>query len=696
MTTPITPADRATEADIQLASESIGYTNKQEAKIVAWAKSNFQSIKQMRSPVERQWYLNMAFYRGRQNVAYRKTTTLVNGGSGQLYTPPAPYWRSRPVINRIKPIIRGELAKLTSQKPTAYILPATSDDRDMFAAQAGEQLWESIYRFKKIPAVMRKALWWNQVCGNGFIKVAWDPDLVDKNSNQKGDLCYSAETPFHIFCPDFRATDLEDQPFLIHAQLKTPDWVKLNYPEANFKQSGDKQNEILDDSWLDILGQQMSRNRESILSLECWVKPKRLANFPNGAMFTIVGDSLVQFKTGWPYQHGNFPFVKLDNIPTGKFYTDSNINDLISPQREYNRTRGQIIENKNRMAKLQLLAEKGSIDAAKITTEPGQVIEYQPGFNPPTAMPLQALPAYVTQELDRILLDMNDISGQHEVSKGQTPPGVTAATAINFLQEQDDTMLSFTFASLEESYEAIGFMTLSYIQQFWDTPRIIKIVGQDGFFDSMTFKGSSLRGNTDIRVEAGSALPISKAAKQAFIMDLMKMQFIDPATGLEVMEMGGIAKIYEAVQVDVRQAQRENLKMSQITAQAMQMMQMQQMQADPMAAQMPPTVVEVNSWDNHDIHIATHNKYRKSQAFEALDDAAKSQFEQHVQMHVAATMSGQTGINSIEMLKQQAAMQQDPNAQGGNAGQPGAAMNAGGNQFSMPQSAGGPQNPGGA
>src|SRR5438105_6139378 len=137
-----------TEADVKTASDQVADTGAEDeakAKIVSWAKSNFYAAKADRANVERTWYMNMCFYRGKQNVAYRQQVSMVTGVGGQLYIPPAPYWRSRPVINRIKPIIRSELARLTSQKPTANVVPATSDDRDMFAAQAGEQIWDSIF-----------------------------------------------------------------------------------------------------------------------------------------------------------------------------------------------------------------------------------------------------------------------------------------------------------------------------------------------------------------------------------------------------------------------------------------------------------------------------------------------------------------------------------------------------------------------
>lgn len=612
---------------------------KDQKQLADWARQQYQNIKMSRSHIERQWYINLCFYYGKQNVVFRQLPNFVMGTSGSLYVPPAPYWRSRPVINRIRPTVRQELAKLTAQKPSAYVIPSSSDDRDIFAAQAGDQIWDSLYRSKNLKSTFRRWIWWGLVCGTSFLKTCWDPDAIDEDANFTGDICFSPETPFHVFAPDFRQEDLEGQPFIIHAQVKSEDWVNINYPGIKYSATQDKENDILDQSWLNLVGAQNMSGAKSVLALEAWVKPGAIKKFPQGAMFTVIGDTIVQGQEGWPYEHNKFPFSKLDHIPTGKFYSDSSIVDLIPLQREYNRTRGQIIEAKNRMAKPQLIAEKGSVDTSKMTTEPGQVIEYEPGYAPPQPLPLQNLPAYVLQELDRILLDINDVSGQHEVSKGQTPPGVTAATAINYLQEQDDSMLAHTYQSLEEGIEKTAKMSIAYVHQYWDVPRTIKIVGTDGSFDAQAFKGADLADYTDIRVESGSSLPTSKAAKQAFIMDLMKMGFIDAPTGLEVMEMGGIQKIYDNVQVDMRQAQRENLRLAAVTDETMQQfmqLQQQQMMENPEAPPSNVGIVPVNTWDNHALHIAAHNKFRKQQSYENLPDSSKQSFEQHVNSHMMA------------------------------------------------------------
>lgn len=688
MTTSIVPgvldnsAAHSPEQLDKLASNS--KDKEKQAKIISWTKDAHQRCKTQRQQIERQWYVNLAFYIGRQNVAQVPITGSSASAGVRLYIPPVPYYRSRPVFNRIRPIVRKELAKLTSQKPSANVIPATSDEQDQAAAKAGEQIWDSVFRRKKIHGIHSQAQMWARTCGVGFVKSYWDPNAPDPDSNIPGDFVYDVVTPFHLFVPDMLAVDIEDQPYIIQITTRTAAWVRLNCPGVNPAPNVMEASDILSDSFLNLVGAGDFR-KDAVLCYEVWVKPGNVEFLPNGGMFSIVGDTVTQLvENGNPYIHQQYPFCKLDNIPTSRFYCDSVINDLIPVQREYNRTRGQIIENKNRMSHLQLLAAEGSVDAAKITTEPGQVIYYKLGYPAPTPMPVQGIPAYVIQEVQSQLLDFDDISGQHDVSKGQTPPGVTAATAINFLQEQDETMLAASFQSIEAFYEKLAYQTLCYVKQYWDAPRMVKVSGQDKQFDVIAFQGSDLRSNTDIRIEAGSALPTSKSAKQALLMDLMSQQFIAPEQGLELMEMGGTAELYEQLQVDVSQATRENMKMANVTPDIMnQYLQTFQGQ-DPMSGQAqlidpnrggaplqditgmptePPLIVPVNSFDNHAAHINTHNNYRKSQKYENLAPEIKQLFEEHVNQHMQAMgmppgMPDPTTNQTIPMDQSQ----QDPNA----------------------------------
>lgn len=663
--------------------------------LVGWIHDQYEKAKSERQRFERQWAINLSFYYGKQNIQYMPAARG-SIAAGKLVTPAAPSWASRRVTNRIRPIIRTELARLTSNKPNASVVPASSEDMDLFAAQAGEQIWESIYNGKKLHKTFSRSIFWMAICGTSFTKCWWDPNAYDDLTKDQGSIQYGVVSPYHLYVPDLLEEEIEEQPYIFNVYAKTPEWVKSVYG-ISVEASVTSANNPFENA-LFALGTNKAKP-DSVLVIEAWFKPNSHPLFPVGGMVTLVDTKVVAISIdGIFYNHKQYPFVKWDHIPTGTFYSESVITDLLDPQREYNRTKNQIIESKNRMAKPQLIAPKGSVDPSKITSEPGIVIEYRPGLTPPQPLPLQSIPPYVLQFLDREVMDMEDISSQHQISRGSAPPGVTAATAISFMQERDDSLMTSAYQSIEHGWEKLAKQTLSHVVQFWDVARSVSVTGLDGSFDSIVLKGTELESGTDIRIEAGSALPVSKAAKQAFLLDMMKMGFIDPNKGLELLDMGGLDQLYSELKVDERQAQRENLRMSKLEintileyeqkAQSLNDQAQQQQDVMSQPAMMDPTLmsdpsmtgpaavdpnmspdmgmnaapqqdaqamgpagndlnsgaplqvpmnlVPVNTWDNHQLHIDVHNRYRKTQAFELLSDEVRAQFEYHVAMHAMA------------------------------------------------------------
>lgn len=575
--------------------------SKADSETVKYCDDLFEKAKRTRQQFEKTWYMNLAFYFGKQYVQWAPG---VAGNFARLYEPAAPPWRARLISNKIRPIIRTELAKITKERPTGFVVPTTSDDDDLAAAKAAEAIFEHLWRALKMQREIRRTSFWTVLCGTSFMKDWYDPDMPD-DSKVPGSIMTEPVSPFHLFAPDPQEEDLENQPFIVHQLAKDPEWVNAKF-NKEIKADSNAAGGVLEQRFLNAIGIQ-NAPKSYIAVKEVWIKPNR--RYKDGAVIIWASGQLLNVAEGLPYQHGEYPFAKFDHIPTGRFYSDSVIPDLIPLQKEYNRTRSQIIEAKNRMAKPQLIAPRGSVDPSKITSEPGLIVFYTPGFQPPAPLPLQSIPSYVIDELDRCQRDMDDISSQHEVTKGRTPPGVTAATAISYLQEEDDSKLALTITSLEEGVEKIGRHFLSHVQQFWTAERKIRVVGDDGQFESFMFSQANIAGNTDFKVEAGSATPKSRAAKQAFITELGKMGWISPDRALRYLDMAETGRLYEEMQIDSRQAQRENLRM---------------------AAGEP---VPVNDWDEHLVHIQEHNNYRKRQAFENLDDEAKIIFHQHVSIH---------------------------------------------------------------
>lgn len=569
-------------------------------KLNKWASD----CRKNRLNFEKEWYTNLAFFFGKQWVTWVSTNTEFQ----RLIEPPAPSWRVRLTSNKIKPTIRKELSKITQERPRGFVIPSSSDDEDLAAARAAEAALDHMIRECKLDEVEIQAIWWTVLTGTGFIKDWWDTTVSDSNG-VKGDVKAEKVTPFHLLVPDLEEEDLDNQPYLIHTMAKEVSWVKKVYgkdvpPDTN------NQGGVLESKFLSAMGIQQDSSKAHVAIHEAWIKP--CDDFKQGAVVTWAKDEILNVTEGAFYGHNEYPFTKITHIPTGRFYGQSVIVDLIPLQKEYNRSRSQIIESKNRMSKPQLLAPNGSVNPRKITSEPGLVIFYRPGFNPPTPLPLQNIPAYVLQDLDRTQQDINDISSQHEVSHGGAPPGVEAATAIAYLQEQDDTVLSLTIRSLERAHERVGRHLLSHAGTYWDAERTVKIMGKENWFESFVFKKSDLRGNTDFRVVSGSAAPVSRAAKQAHIMEMVKSGMIPPDRGLQFLDMAETSRIYEEMQIDVRQAQRENLKMSQ------------------------GIPCPCNLYDSHQAHITEHWGYMKRQEFENSDEQIKLIFQEHVVTHMLA------------------------------------------------------------
>lgn len=690
---------------------------KKKQEWLNWVETEFLRIKNQRQAFERQWYINMSFNAGRQNIA----PVNVPGVGFRLVAPKAPPWRVRMVINKIRTAVRTESSKLTSSKPIPVVIPATTEDEDYAAARVAEQILKSEFGNTDFEQTMRSFVWWGVITGNSFLKSYWAGDEIDEMSKPapqevppqlamqgvtpdmmpqpepvRGKIKIERINPFHIYVPDLVEEELEKQPYIIHATTKSPLWVEQHFgfrPQADTSSSST----LMESAILTPVGSS-NQGLDSVIIKEVWLKPGAHRDFPEGGIITVCGHRIIQAIQKWPLPFNEYPFYKYNGIPTGGFYTESVVTDLVPIQKEYNRTKSQILEIKNTMGKPKLMGYRGSFNPRQVSSEPGQAILVTPGYTLPTVLPAAEVPNTMLIELDRLASDFDDISGQHEITRGNTPAQVTSGTAISFLQEQDDSKLAYQVASIEHCIAKLGTHYLKYAATFWTDQRLVRIVGSNGDFEAKHWRGSDLRGNTDVRVQSGSALPVSKAARQALITDLMANGWIDPTVGLEVMELGGLDKLMEDFLTDKRAAQRENMRMAEAPVE--QITQFVEPPVNPQTGQpeyfpdgqtvkdpatggpwQPQSPMPVNSWDNHQAHIHFHNQYRKTQAFELLPEPLKKMFELHVQTHQMALSSVQMGQAGVVANPQNTDTQGQPMAEGGESLPP----EAGGGPLPPPQ-----------
>lgn len=643
-----------------------------------WAEQEFQKCKNARIPYERQWHINMAFEKGRHYVS----PVELPGQGFRLVSPKAPPWRVRLVINKVRTAVRTECAKLTSNRPIPVVVPATTEDEDFNAAQVAEQILKTEFASAEFDETLRSFVWWGVITGNSYLKSYWSPSTIDPMSQPaptphpqlpgmmiqpepvRGKIIVERVSPFHIYVPDLLCESIEKQPYVIHVTTKHPLWVERTY---GFKPTADSKstNDVYEAAVLNPTTG--ADNMDSVLVKEVWMKPFAHPDFPEGGVLTVINHQVVAFQQTWPWPFQEYPFYKYQGIPTGGYYTDSVVTDLVPLNKEYNRTRSQMIEIKNLMGKPKLLAPRGSINPRQVSSEPGQAVLYNPGMEKPTVLPGVEVPSSMHAEVQSLAAEFDDISGQHEITRGNTPNSqITSGTAIAFLQEQDDTKLAYQVAGIEHCVQKLGTHYLKYAAKYWNEERLIRVVGKNSDFEARSWRGSDLRGNTDVRVQSGSALPFSKAAKQALVETWMTNGWMPPEVGAEIIGIGGFEKAFEDIMADKRQAQRENMRMAELDPmRLMQLLQpptgpdgqpMETMGPDGKMQTMDPVTgmpwqpqppLPINSYDNHEAHIHYHNMFRKTQQFELLPDPVKQAFELHVQAHQYALGMPQMGAAGI-------------------------------------------------
>lgn len=660
-----------------------------DLRIASWVDSEYTKCRNARYPFERQWYINLAFYNGRHYLV----PVEVTGAGTRLTATKAPAHRVRLVVNHCRTIVRREHSKLTSSKPIPTVVPASNETEDFSAAQVGESLIRAQFGYSEFEAAYSDWVWWGAACGVSFIKQWWDGGAKDYNNmvpppppvgqmpdgteveltpemlaevpgaeqllNQPpvpsdGKICFERVTPFHIYVPDLLTKDLNKQPYVIQVMTRHPEWVKKAFNLPNVTCDARASNTIMEAGTLITKG--MEEHLDAVIVKECWIKPGFHPDFPQGGVVTIVNSKAVQVADTWPLPYPEYPFYKYDGINTGGFYGDSVLVDAIPLNKEINKARSQAIEIRNTMGKPKFVYQQGSVDIRKVNTESGQGIPYTAGYQPPQVIPGTDVPATFYDEIAQSRQDLDDIAGQHEVSRGNTPKDVTSGTAITFLEEQDSSLLSDQVSSIERAIELLGRHYLSLVSEYWDDNRVVKVTGRNNEFEAIHWKQGALKGNIDVRVQTGSALPISKAARQAMITEWIQMGILDPTLGMEILDMADMTRVVDEMLVDKKQAQRENLKMADIQATKTfeLLLNPQPGPPDPTTGQpvmptqdpasgnwmngdgtpfQPQPPVPVNSWDNHEEHVMWHNQFRKTQEFEMLPDANKTAFELHVQLH---------------------------------------------------------------
>lgn len=136
-------------------------------------------------------------------------------------------------------------------------------------------------------------------------------------------------------------------------------------------------------------------------------------------------------------------------------------------------------------------------------------------------LPVPTGPADVITFLEFAIKLLDDITGIQDVSEGRRPSGITAASAIQALQEKAQTIYREKIRNNDLYLEEQGRMFISLGQNWLTEVQSLKYEGK-GQEQNIQFRGTEFQGEMAFHIEAGSTLPHNRAYRQGVMTELAK------------------------------------------------------------------------------------------------------------------------------------------------------------------------------
>jgi hypothetical protein len=622
-----------------------------DSKTTADLDIKYKKARDDRRQYESEWQTNLAFLKGYQWVKWSEQRQA-------LFLPPSPPWRVRLTTNLIQPIYRTILGKITKEVSQNKVQPANETTEAEEDARAQDELLD--YLRDKNNSINRseEALKWAIITGTGLQYVCWDKSLGDELTNpdtqqvddgqggqieqphpqagqpvhepnadgeddgtgnvvHMGEIDHITVSPFEFF-PEPLAETTEDMEWCFYVKVRPSSYIKRKF-------GVDIEDEtIAADDFLQFTStgdQARSSSQTKGVLVKAYTERPNTEN-PEGR-YVVYSKSQVFYNGPNPYPKVPIPFFECkEGIVPGRFWGRSVVSDLVPVQQAFNKTRSQMMEIQNSTARPKWAVVKNALDVGKtITTAPAEVIVYNPvpgafELGRPSKIAGGDIPVGMFQQLERFQAEFYEIAGIHDFSHGLSGlGGVRAGFALQMLLEEDATRTGILKRAFDESCIKTDRAKLRLAKQFYIEPRTVTIVGADSSAEVKQFYGDKIPDDVQVRIVAAGALPNSMAAKQQLIMELFSEKLIpDPHLALKLMGMGNVEGVYDDVNRDTRQAQREN----ELLRTGVQ--------------------VQAHDYDNHLVHGQEHDNDRKGEQYEQLaaqNPAIAAVYDQHMAEHRA-------------------------------------------------------------
>lgn len=465
-----------------------------EQNAIKLVESLYSKAKTARSPYDDKWLDYYRMFRGRQWKDQR------------------PSYRHSEVINLIFTAIQGSVPILTDSRPKPDFVPTEPGDLEF--AQVLNDLFDSDWNDGNWLYKLTEIIYDSHLYGVGFGSLKYDAGA----SNGAGRIVFESEDSFCAF-PDPHARNVNEKSnYFVWAEAVPVDRLKRENPDKEkyikpdlmdlskfdrtnwsenirFRQAGDSR------VFTEGTSKYSLDSKDEALKIEAYIHDAEFIEeevtsidkqsgkeerqfmqrlkYPNGR-YLCVASGVLCGDGELPYEDRKFPYLRLVNyVLPHEFWGISEIEQLESPQKIFNKLVSFALDVLTLMGNpIWIVDTSSGIDTDNLFNRPGLVVEKAPGSEVRREEGVHLQP-YVLQMIDMIKIWFDDVSGYTQASRGVRPDGVTAAAAIEALQESSQTRLRQKTRNIDAFLQDMGKMYVSRVLQFYDAPRVFRVTGQD-------------------------------------------------------------------------------------------------------------------------------------------------------------------------------------------------------------------------
>lgn len=553
--------------------------SEQADRIAKFVQDRFKEYEKARKDKEDRWRRYYRMYRGKQWEALsikpnkRKTRAVINYIFSSIET-------SVPLETDGKYRLMYQPREASSPIPTGDIraiqeMGASDLELAKAMSMVADYHWRYLSMDAKLPIAARVA----KIYGTAFFYTYWDASA----RKGVGDIMTRVCEPFHIY-PDPLAKRVEDAAGFVYAYVVPLSEAKRLFPtKANLLKAADTIPPIFNMDQEYEASQAQMQSKGAVMILEYWLRDGATVTveqeeqisdekegeavkqvieklkYPNGRVITVAGDVLLEDK---PNPYTVWPLDAVYDYDIGEFFGVGEIENLEQPQILYNKTFSQLYDNIRIMGNPNVVADKTSgVDWSNYLNSTGQVVLKEPGSEVRLQDPPQFSPA-LPEFLNMLRRDMDTISGIHDITQGRQPVGITAAQAIELLQQSAQTRIRLKIRNLLESIKGVGKKWFALVKQYYIEPRLLRVTGPEGEAGWLALQGTEFAdADMDLIVETDSSFIVSKAGRFEQGLTLLKAQAISPVDLLKVTDWPGKEKII------AKHEQMEAMQMAQAAGQ---------------------------------------------------------------------------------------------------------------------------------